>query len=191
MADGHEMVDGPLGAGHVVDVDAGHVEAGQRALEHDREAVAHERLQLRVVGARTADDQPIGVLRPEQAGVARIGAIGSERLDHHPEATPARRGCQAAQRLGQDGVGGDLLRGLAQDEGQDVGSTPGQLSGGGVRVVTQAFRGSQHAGPRLGRDLHVRPAVEDERDRRPRHPGLGRNVRAGRPSAHLVPLLHP
>ena len=55
------------------------------------------------------------MLGAEQGGVGHAGRRG-ERLDHDPEAAgPGGRG-EAAERLGEDGVTGDLLGRLAQDE---------------------------------------------------------------------------
>ena len=75
VAERDQMVDRAARAGDVVDVDAGDVDVGQGALEHDREAVADERQELRVVGPRTADHEAVGVLGSQQAGVARVGAV--------------------------------------------------------------------------------------------------------------------
>ncbi len=76
MTEGDEVLDRAARAGHVVDVDAGHVEVRAGALEDDREAVADQGVELRVVDARAGDDQAVGMLRAQQAGVRRVRALG-------------------------------------------------------------------------------------------------------------------
>ena len=101
LAEADQVLDRPPGAADVVDVDARDVEPGQRALEDDREAVAGEAGEARVVDARPGDDEAVGVLGPEQRLVR--AAVGVERLDHDPEAGRSgrpRRG-RAASRPGR------------------------------------------------------------------------------------------
>ena len=119
-------------ASDVVDVDAGDGDARQRSLEDDREAVADQLEQSRVVDPRTRHDQAVGMLGPQQRGVRAFRTVEHQRLDHHPEAAAPGRRREAAQRLDQDRVAGDLLGRLAQDQGDDVTPSTGQLARGSV-----------------------------------------------------------
>ena len=110
MAERDEVLDRAPGAGDVVDVDADHLHVGQGALEHDREPVADERDQVGIVDPWAGDDETVRVLGAKERGVCGVRAVGRERLDHHPEPLRPGGGGQAAQRLRQDGIAGDLLR---------------------------------------------------------------------------------
>ena len=134
----------------------------QGALQDDREAVADELDERGVVDARAGHDEAVGVLGAEQGGVGGHRVVEGERLDHDPEPAGAGGGGQAAQGLGQDGVAGDLLGRLAQDEGDDVAPAAGQPTGGGVGVVAQLPRGVADPPTGLLGDLHVRTVVHHE-----------------------------
>ena len=86
---------------------------------------------------------PVGVLGAEQRLVRALDRV--ERLDHDPEAGRPGGGREAAQRLGEGGVAGDLLGRLAQDEAQDVAHAAGEAAGRGVGVVAELGGGAQDA----------------------------------------------
>ena len=152
-----------------------------RALEDDREAVAGEAGEPRVVDARPGDDEAVDVLGPEQRLVR--AAVGVERLDHDPEAGRSGGRGEAPERLGEGGVAGDLLGRLAQDEAQRVALAAGEDPGRGVGVVAELGRGQQDPLPGRRADVRAGPVVEDERHGRPRHARSGSHVRARRPSS--------
>ena len=156
------MLDRASRPGHVVDVDARRADVRQGALQDDREAVADQLGEGGVVHARAGHDEAVGMLGTEQGGVGDDRIVDRERLDHDPEPAGPRRGGQAAERLRQHGVPGDLFGRLAKDEGEDVAPPTGQAPGGGVRVVAQLARGIAHPPTRLLGDLHVRTVVHDE-----------------------------
>ena len=95
------MLDRAACARDVVDVHAraGHV--GQVALEDDREVVADQLEERRVIDPRPGDDEAVGMLGAEQRRVGGVRAVRRERLDHHPEPAGAGRGRQTAQGLRQ------------------------------------------------------------------------------------------
>ncbi len=184
------MLHGAARPGDVVDVDARHRDPRQGSLEHDRELVAEQLHERRVVDARTRDDEPVGVLGTKQRRVHRFLPVRFQRFDQDPEATAAGGRCQAAQGLGEDRVAGDLLGRLAEDEGQDVAAPTCQLAGRRVRVVAQPLSREEDPLARLLGDLHVGAVVQHEGHGRPRDPCRGRDVGAGRSSGHArLPLL--
>ena len=85
------------------------------------------------------------MLGAEEGRVGRVRAVRRERLDHDPEAAGPRRGRETAQGLGEDGVAGDLLGRLAQDQGEDVAAAAGQLAGRRMRVVAEPLGGVEDA----------------------------------------------
>ncbi len=135
---------------------------GKRALEDDREPVPDELHERRVVGARAGDDQPVGMLGAEEGRVRGGRIVEGERLDHDPEPAGAGRCGETAQRLGEDRVAGDLLGRLAEDEGDDMAATAGELPSGRMGVVAEFLGGVEHAPARLLGDLHVRTVIQDE-----------------------------
>ena len=102
------------------------------------------------------------MLGAEQGGVGDHRVVEGERLDHDPEPAGPGRGGQAAQGLGEDGVAGDLLGRLAEDEGDDVAAATGQAASRGVGVVAQLPRGIEDPAPGLLGDLHIRTVVHHE-----------------------------
>jgi hypothetical protein len=184
-----QVLDRTPGTGHVVDVDARHVEAGQRPLQDDREAFRGELGQRRIVQPGSGDDQPIGVLRTEQPVV---GSFGRERLDHDPGTCRPCRRRQPAQGLGEGCIARDLLRRLAQHQAEDMASAAGQLPRGSMRVVAELGRRAEDALASDVTDLDIGSVIQHEGDRRARHPGTSRDVRAGRSrSSHRTTRLHP
>src|SRR5439155_12397915 len=162
--------------GPVVDVDAGDVEVGQRALQDDGEAVTDDVAEVRIVDAWAGDDEAVGAARSQQVGIAT--AVRLERLDDHPEATqPGSRG-HPAQRLRQQGVAGDLLRRLAEDEADRLARPTGQLARRRMGMVTKLAGRIDDPCARRGTDRIVAP-VEDERHGRARNAGPRGNVGAG------------
>ena len=108
MSEPDEELDGFAGTGPIVDVDAGDVDVGKGALEHDRQAVADEVSEGDIVDARARDDQSVGPLRSEQVDIGQ--PFGRERLDEHPVARRSGRSDDAPERLGEERVHADLFR---------------------------------------------------------------------------------
>ena len=142
------MLHRPARPGDVVDVDARDIRARHVALEDDREVIAQERHQRRIVRPRPRDDDAIGVLRPKEGGTSPQDRRGratrpsraSRRLSPPPPTRAAsRRGSHPGQLFGR----------LAHDQGDDVTPAARQLAGRTVRVVVQALRGGDHTLARL------------------------------------------
>ena len=188
MTESEQVLDGAARPGDVVDVDA---------LDGDvRAASPGGRPGSRRGPARGATDRPTrgpDTIRPSACWARRsalyevVAAVGLEQLDHHPEAAGAGRRGQAAERLGQDRVAGDLLGRLVEDEGDDVAPTAGQLAGRRVGRVAELLGGIHHPLAGLGGDLDVGAPVEDERDRRPRDAGPRGHIGAGGTFRHRAP----
>ena len=69
MAERQQVLDGPTRARHVVDVDADDRDVRERALQDDREAVAHQGEERRIVRPRARHDETVGMLRPKERAV--------------------------------------------------------------------------------------------------------------------------
>ena len=183
-----QVLDGAARTGHVVDVDAGHRDARQ-AIPGGRSGSRRGPARA-ATGRRRADPRstsPSACWARSRAVVGRIRTVGRQRLDHDPEATGPRGGGEPAQGLGQDGVTGDLLGGLAQDQGDDVTAATGQLAGRRMRVVARGARRrrGRAAASSSGILTSVRPLRTKETVVR-ETPGLGRDIGAGRSSRASV-----
>ena len=115
-----------------------------------------------------------------------------ERFHHDPRAGGAGGRGQAAERLGEGRVPGDLLGRLAQDQAEHVAPAGGELAGRRVRVVAELRCGAEHALAGIVGDLHVGAVVQHEGDRGSRDPGSGSDIGARRTrSSHRHSGLHP
>ena len=132
------MLHRPPCGGDVVDVDAGHVRAGQGTLDDHGRAGVGQLEQLGVVAPRPGDHQAVGAPRPDEVTVGRVRR--PIRLDQDSIALGAGGRGQAAQRLGQEGVLRDLFGRLPQDDAEGVGPTRGEPPGGCVRLVAELRR---------------------------------------------------
>ena len=177
-----EVIDGEPGAGLVVDVDARCRGARQVALDDDREAVGDEVGELGIVEEGSRDDDAVRPARANEVAVGRLA--GRQRLDEDAEAGRPGGGREAAQGLGQEGVTGDLLGGLAEDQGEGLAAAAGQAAGRMVGVVAELpGRLEDPPAGRLGNGLAA--VVEDERDGRPGDAGARGHVSAGGTTATL------
>ena len=128
-------------------------------------------------------DESVGLGRPGKAGVAAVS--GRERLDKDAVACRSGRCGEAPKRLGEQGVAGDLIGGLPEDEPERQARTRRELARRGMRVISEARRGFDDPASGRRSDLDVGPIVQDERDRSSRDTGHGRDVGTrGSPGFH-------
>jgi len=153
MALAHEKLDSRPSAGAIVDVDAGDVELWQRALEDDREVVAHQVRQSPIVGPRPGHDQAISASRTDDLGVRAIARRQS--LNQDAVTGGASSGRDTAQCFAEQCVAGDLLGRLPQDEADRQARSSSQLPRRTVGVVVEVLRGVEDALARGRADVDV------------------------------------
>ena len=155
VSEGDQVLDRSAGGRDVVDVDAGDGDVGQGTLQHDRKPVADQAQKRVVVDARTGDHHAVGMLLPKRGVVCLPRPVMGEWLEHHPETAGSRRVGEAAERIGEEGVAGDLLSGLEHDQGEDAARSAGQLTSGRMGVIAELAGGIENAATRLVGDLDV------------------------------------
>ena len=176
------MFDRRPGARRVVDVHARCATLGQVALDHDRKTAVDERHQFGVIEHRTGHDQPVHVARADEIAVHVV--VCAEWLDEDAVlGGPCRRG-DATERLGEEGVTGDLFGRLGNHQRQRLTASGGETFGTMVGDVSECLGGVDDT--LLGGRGDGRAAlVEDERNRRPGHSCPEGDVGAGRSAAWL------